>query len=277
MKKHILITGASGFVGKQVLKSLKNKDVLITLVVRGEPSKIFDEFSNIVKIVTTADLFLEDEDWWRDKLEGIDIIIHLAWFVEPGEYLYSSKNMECCQGTLVIGKASVKAGVRKFVGIGTCFEYDLSEGGRLSVTTPLDPLTPYAAAKAALFVFMSQWLKSHNVDFAWCRLFYLYGEGEDSRRLVPFLREKISLGEEVHLTSGKQIRDFIDVSDAGNMIVEVALSSSNGPYNICSSIPVSVRQMAENIADEYGRRDLLKFNMRPDNDFDPPYIVGVRD
>ena len=85
------------------------------------------------------------------------------------------------------------------------------------------------------------------------------------------------MGEEVHLTSGKQIRDFIDVSDAGNMIVEVALSSSTGPYNICSSIPVSVRQMAENIADEYGRRDLLKFNMRPDNDFDPPYIVGVRD
>ena len=44
MKKHILITGATGFVGTQVLKSLKNTDVLITLVVRGEPNKIFDDY-----------------------------------------------------------------------------------------------------------------------------------------------------------------------------------------------------------------------------------------
>ena len=277
MKKHILITGATGFVGTQVLKSLKNTDVLITLVVRGEPNKTFDDYSNIVKVITTLDLFSEDACWWEETLEGIDTIIHLAWFVEPGKYLHSSKNMECCQGTLVIGKAAVKAGVKKFVGIGTCFEYDLSGGGRLSVTTPLDPLTPYAAAKAALFMFMSQWLNSHNIDFAWCRLFYLYGEGEDRRRLVPYLREKISLGEEVNLTSGKQVRDFIDVSDAGDMIVKVALSASNGPHNICSAVPISVRQMAENIADEHGRRDLLKFDMRPDNEFDPPYVVGVRD
>ena len=277
MKKSILITGATGFVGMQVLKSLKNEDVLITLVVRTTSNKTFDDYPNIVKVITTLDLFSEDASWWANQLKGIDTIIHLAWFVEPRKYLYSSKNMECCLGTLIMGKAAVKAGVKKFVGIGTCFEYDLSGGGRLSVKTPLDPLTPYAAAKAALFVFMSQWLNSHNVDFAWCRLFYLYGEGEDKRRLVPYLRKKLILGQQVKLTSGKQIRDFIDVSDAGEMIVKVALSAAKGPQNICSTVPISVRQMAENIADEYGRRDLLKFDMRPDNEFDPPYVVGVRD
>jgi dTDP-6-deoxy-L-talose 4-dehydrogenase (NAD+) len=60
------------------------------------------------------------------------------------------------------------------------------------------------------------------------------------------------------------------------MIVETALSQVQGPVNICSGIPVSVRQLAEQIADEYGRRDLLKFGVRPENLFDPPYVVGVR-
>ena len=60
------------------------------------------------------------------------------------------------------------------------------------------------------------------------------------------------------------------------MIVESALSKKQGPVNICSGVPITVRQLAEQIADEYGRRDLLKFGVRPDNLFDPVYVVGVK-
>jgi dTDP-6-deoxy-L-talose 4-dehydrogenase (NAD+) len=60
------------------------------------------------------------------------------------------------------------------------------------------------------------------------------------------------------------------------MIVEHALGSGQGPVNICSGTPVTVRELAERIADEYGRRDLLRFGARPDNLVDPPCVVGVR-
>lgn len=60
------------------------------------------------------------------------------------------------------------------------------------------------------------------------------------------------------------------------MIVEAALSDEQGPVNICSGMPITIRQLAEQIADEYGRRDLLKFGARPDNLVDPPCVVGVR-
>jgi nucleoside-diphosphate-sugar epimerase len=46
--------------------------------------------------------------------------------------------------------------------------------------------------------------------------------------------------------------------------------------NICSGEAVTVRQLAERIADEYGRRDLLRFGAKPENSFDPPRVVGVR-
>ena len=119
--------------------------------------------------------------------------------------------------------------------------------------------------------------RSAGVEFAWCRLFYLYGEGEDERRLVPFLRGKLEAGEAAELTSGQQIRDYLDVRDAGRMIADAALGTVQGPINICSGIPVTIRQLAEQIADEYGRRDLLRFGARPDNPVDPPCVIGVRD
>jgi dTDP-6-deoxy-L-talose 4-dehydrogenase (NAD+) len=107
-------------------------------------------------------------------------------------------------------------------------------------------------------------------------VFYLSGEGEDSRRLVPYLRAKLAAGEPAELTSGNQVRDHLDVREVAQLIVNHALGDETGPINICSGVPVTVRQLAERIADEYGRRDLLKFGARPDNPLDPPYVVGIK-
>ena len=59
------------------------------------------------------------------------------------------------------------------------------------------------------------------------------------------------------------------------MIVEAARGPAQGPINICSGTPMTVRELAERVADEYGRRDLLRFGARPDNLTDPPVVVGV--
>lgn len=60
------------------------------------------------------------------------------------------------------------------------------------------------------------------------------------------------------------------------MITEQALGDQQGAINICSGVPVTIRQLAERIADEYGRRDLLKFGARADNLVDPPSVVGLK-
>lgn len=270
----VLLTGVTGFVGRQVLRALAERDVRVRAVVRDGKQDQLASMANIETVVTTPDLFAENADWWADVCTGIDTVIHVAWYAEPGQYLQSPKNLDCLMGTLQIAKGVAQAKVRRFIGIGTCFEYDLT-GGILSVETPLRSLTPYAGAKTAAFVALSQWLPQQDVEFAWCRLFYLYGEGEDARRLVPYLRTQLIAGEPAELTSGNQIRDFLDVREAGQMIAEAALSNHQGPLNICSGIPITVKQLAERIADGYGKRELLKFGARPDNLIDPSYVVGV--
>ncbi|HSV84360.1 MAG TPA: NAD(P)-dependent oxidoreductase [Ramlibacter sp.] len=275
MNDPVLVTGGTGFVGRQVVRSLLQRKVAVRAVVRAGSETRLEQLGALEGVVTTPDLFAEDAEWWRTACAGAAAVIHLAWYAEPGRYLQAPQNLDCLAGTLQLAKGAAAAGVRRFVGIGTCFEYDLT-AGLLPVTTPLRPLSSYAAAKAAAFLALSQWLPAQQVQFAWCRLFYLYGEGEDPRRLVPYLRAKLAAGEPAELTRGDQVRDFLDVTQAGRLIADTALSQAPGPVNICSGEAITVRQLAERIADEYGRRDLLQFGVRPDNLVDPPRVVGVR-
>jgi len=270
----VLITGANGFVGRQITRSLDTKDIDLIPVVRKGKENTVSNFKNVKKIITSKDLFVEDESWWEEQCKDVDIVIHAAWYVETGKYQDSSKNIDCLLGSLKLAKGAAKAGVGRFLGLGTCAEYDQSQSV-LTIDTPLKPLTIYAAAKASLFTILSQWLPRESVSFAWIRLFYLYGEGEDKKRLVPYVRSQILQGDFVDLTSGKQVRDFMDVIEAGKKIARISLTDQIGPINLCSGIPVTVRQFVEKIAAEYGRKDLLRFGVREDNVFDPPSVIGV--
>lgn len=270
----VVVTGATGFVGRQIIRALDVDGVTVIPVVRAGKEGFLRDLRRVGRIVTSLDLFSEDEAWWEVQCQDADLVIHCAWYAEPGKYLYSATNVDCLIGSLKLARGAVKAGVKRFVGIGTCAEYDQSHGV-LSIDTPLAPLTPYAASKAALFISLSRWLPTEALSFAWCRLFYLHGENEDTRRLASYIREQIENGRSAELTSGKQIRDFMNVTDAGEKIAEVALSDLTGPINVCSGVPITVRQFAESIADQFGRRDLLKFGARADNLFDPPYVIGI--
>ena len=272
----VLLTGAAGFVGRQVLRVLGERGCRVRPVVRAGKQETLARDAAIETIVASRDIFAESAAWWARTCSGADTVIHAAWYAEPGQYLQSPKNQQCLSGTLRLAEGAVQAKVRRFVGIGTCFEYDLN-AGQLSVETPLRPSTPYAQAKVDAFNALSAALPRQGVAFAWCRLFYLYGEGEDSRRLVSYVRGRLQAGEPAELSSGSQVRDFLDVREAARMIVDVALGSQEGPVNICSGKAVTVRELAERIADEFGRRDLLRFGARPDNPVDPPCVVGVRD
>src|SRR5690606_18871221 len=98
--------------------------------------------------------------------EGVDAVLHMAWYAEPGQYLQSPRNLDCLTGTLAMAKGCAQAGVSRFVGVGTCMEYDTS-GGYLSIRTPLRPVSPYAAAKAAAYLSLREYFRERKLSFAW--------------------------------------------------------------------------------------------------------------
>ncbi len=270
----ILITGSTGFVGSQIISLLANTNIEIVLVVRSGKENKYRKISNVKKIISTNDIFEESIDWWVDACDGIDLVLHTAWYMEPGKCIQSKKNYDCLSGSLNLIKGATKAKIKRFVGIGTCFEYDLTVGD-LSIDTPLKPNSLYGASKALLYLNALDWFSRTNIDFVWCRLFYLHGENESPNRLVKYIRTRLENRKYAELTNGDQIRDFLHISDACKMIIELVHGDQVGPVNICSENPITVRKLAENIADEYGRRDLLKFGTRQKNKIDPQRIVGI--
>lgn len=270
---NIVLTGATGFVGRQILRAFLASDHNVRVLVR-KPDKL-ESLTRELDVQKTKDLFSESSERLSEMLKGSDLLIHAAWYTEPEKYLESPTNVECLIGTLRLAKTFAALGGKRFVGVGTCFEYDLS-AEILPTTTPLAPKTLYAATKASTYQVLANYLSGAGVSFAWCRLFYLLGEGEDEHRLVPTIRRAISECREVELTDGTQIRDYMDVSAAGTEIAQVALSSVSGPVNICSGRPISVRELAERIADVYSARHLLRFGALPPRPYDPPRVVGVK-
>tara|TARA_B100001989_G_C24543225_1_gene468932 strand:- start:923 stop:1786 length:864 start_codon:yes stop_codon:yes gene_type:complete len=270
----VLITGASGFVGSKILKALIHENAEITLVLRDSSSPKEKIMHSIKKVIYSDDIFSESVDWWVDSCHDVDVVVHSAWYAEPGKYLKSMKNLNCLEGSVRLAKGAAKAGVKHFVGIGTCFEYAMSNKP-LDVYSKLFPLTLYASSKLSLYYLLKEFLRLKDIKFTWCRLFYLYGDGEDHRRFIPYLKNQLKNGEVAELTSGKKVRDFMDVEDAGKVITKTIVHSQDGVVNVCSGKPVTIREMAEKIADKYGRRELLKFGAREDNLIDPDYVVGI--
>jgi len=271
----VTLTGATGFVGRHVLRRLLELGHQVRVLVR-DPASLQSIMADPGKleILHTPDLFAESPSRLQQFLAGSETLVHTAWYAEPGEYLTSPVNLSCLTGTLDLASAFAEIGGKRFIGVGTCAEYDTS-AGLLTTETPLAPTTLYSACKAAAYLVLLNLLPAEGVSFAWCRLFYLYGEGEDERRLVPYIRTQLEMGREALLTTGNQVRDFIDVKDAARLIVEVASDQTEGAVNICSGKAVTIRQFAERLADELGRRDLLRFGARLENAFDPPRVVGV--
>lgn len=275
MRGQILLTGATGFVGRHVAKRLVAERHDVVAVIREGTSERLPE--GMGRVIETPDLFGEDIAFWTGACDGRGTVIHCAWHAKPDTYMTSERNLDCLEGTLRLARGAANAGIARFVGIGTCFEYDLSSDGDLASDAPLGPTTPYGAAKAATFLALSRWLAQEEVSFLWARLFYLHGPGEDPRRLVPYLHSRLAEGRHADLSSGTQVRDFLPVEEAARRIVDAASGNRHGPINICSGIGTTVREMAETIADIYGRRDLLAFGARADGAADPARVVGLSD
>ncbi|MDA9966259.1 NAD-dependent epimerase/dehydratase family protein [Gammaproteobacteria bacterium] len=110
------MTGAPGFVGKQVLKSLESSNIQITLILRSTHKDFYINNKSIKSVIYTDNVFDEKPIWWEEACKNIDIFINLAWYAEPGKYLDSPLNTDCYNGTVSMIKGASKAGIKKFVG-----------------------------------------------------------------------------------------------------------------------------------------------------------------
>jgi nucleoside-diphosphate-sugar epimerase len=194
-----------------------------------------------------------------------DAIVHLAWIATPGVYWTSPENHAWRRATLALARAAAETGVRRFVGAGSCAEYDWSGGYCDEATTALRPATLYGQSKLAAWRDVER-LARPGFSAAWGRIFNVFGENEHPGRLVPSVALALLKGEPVLCTHGQQIRDFLHVEDAGDAFAALVTSQVEGALNIASGEGRQVREVIEGVANKMGRPDLVRLGARPASD-----------
>jgi nucleoside-diphosphate-sugar epimerase len=269
----VFLTGATGFIGSHVARRLVREGADVYALIR-EPSSLA-RIADIIDDLTFVRADLLDTAALERNVGRIrpDLCIHAAWYAEPGHYLEADENIALVAATAALGFALGRAGCRRFVGLGTCFEYDMSVG-TLPESASTRPASVYAASKLATFLLLERVGARVGMEVAWARLFYQYGPFEDARRLVPTVIAALQQTQEVRLTSGTQVRDFLHVEDVAAAVWALARSRVTGAVNIGSGEPITVRALAAMIGRLFGRPDLLAFGAIVDRAGDPPFVCA---
>jgi UDP-glucose 4-epimerase len=276
-----LVTGATGFIGSALAQRLLAENVEVICLVRAghgkSPRLAGISGARLIEVPT----FQAGE--LSRALAGLsaDVVFNLASYGVRQEdrdpLLLTEGNIGLTTNLLL---ATARCSLNKFVHAGSCAEYGFPGGdfSPIRESEPLRPASLYGAAKACSTIYGSALASQLDVPFVTLRLFGVFGAGEASHRLIPYLVDRLRRSQSVDLTPGEQVRDLLYIDDVIDAFL--AVSGLESPkhcevYNVCSSHPVSVREIGEAVADALKKpRDLLQWGRRQYRDDEPMWLVG---
>ncbi len=213
---NIFITGASGFIGKNLVVKLVNKGHNVIALTRRYKKNDFVNADNLKLLI--GDLTND----FSNELNKCDTFIHLA----SHGVVDNNNDWETCFKVNVIDSLNlllnaVNQNVKRFIIIGSCFEYGKSSLRYESIPTnaSLEPVNAYSASKAAFTSAAYGIGVDKMVELAILRPFQVYGLGECDQRFWPQLIETGLSGKDFKMTKGDQIRDFQNVDETCNDII----------------------------------------------------------
>jgi nucleoside-diphosphate-sugar epimerase len=132
----------------------------------------------------------------------------------------------------------------------------------------LEPTGPYAASKAAGGLLFRTIAEEKKLKLSYLRLFSVFGEGQHESNLWPMIRRAALVGEDLPLTPGEQVRDFVPVGQVAAELLAAARDETVKPgiprvRNVGTGRPQTVRQFAEHWWREFGAQGKLLVGALP--------------
>ena len=262
----VLMTGASGFIGRQMLKKLIDQGIEVISIGRSRPS-------GSVKFIEADLLRTHDfESLIRDIAPTH--LLHLAWYAEHGKFWTSFANIRWLEATNRLVESFCKTGGQHVVIAGTCAEYDWSNGYCEENATPLNPATLYGVAKNSTRSISMAICEQFDIRCAWGRIFLPFGAGEAANRLVPSLIDVFHNKRSPFAIHASAYRDFLHVDDVASGFRELLIHDAHGAYNICSGEPTQLSELVLTLSELLDCSPLPILELAINRTNEPSVLVG---
>lgn len=272
MSMKILITGATGFVGKTLVPYIYSQGVTnIALLVR-DADKVKRIFPNLDLIVINT----QDKQEWREVVieYNADVVLHMAGLVTTrSDALTAHKSIEAnVLFTTLLLEAISNTNCSYFINIGTFAEFLLGDGKYL-------PNTIYAASKIAVRPII-QFYQTQS-SFKWINviLYTAYGRFNEQKKVLDYMIDAMDSSSPIDFTKGEQILDFIHVDDMADFFTVLLqrlpeLQDSYVEFHLGTGRGYSIREVATIMEQVWGKKINANWGGIPYRKFDNMHAVA---
>lgn len=251
----ILLTGASGFIGKTLFRKLilkYGKESVMAFV-----SKPIEDGQFLLN-----NNYLFDENYFTESnFQYIDTIIHVGAFIPKTSS--NANNIKMCNSNIINTEKLLSANLpnlKKFIFISTVDVYD-SNVDTITENSPINPVSLYGSSKLYCEKMIEVWAKNNNKICQILRIGHVYGNGEEIyQKIIPLTINKILNNQTIELWgSGEDVRTFIHVNDvADSIIASLELEKYVLPINIVGDEKITIKELINKLITLSGKKCEIK-------------------
>lgn len=250
--RHILITGAHGFIGSHLLNIFSLAGVPCRGLSSGRNTSNVRLNESAKRNLTLCDL--SHHESVQLHFEGITSVIHTATF---GAYAWQDQSEEVFKQvtqTENLLRLAKNAQVEAFIHLGSSSEY----GNTCDFAREDQPLhcnSLYSLAKAQCHSLVSYYGKELRLPALTLRLFSIYGPGEDPQRLIPQICHSVLQSDALTLAKPQVARDFVYVFDLLELILQslstIKPQDYGEAFNVCSGTQTTLQNISDLLAQDF--------------------------
>ncbi len=236
---NILITGATGFIGQHLLKSLSQEHEVHVLI---RPSTRWEDNFNLKNFIFDDNIGELKEYIIRNQIEGI---IHLASLFIAQHQSYQCKDLILSNiflGTALL-EAAKETSVQWFLNTGTYWQNYLHD------STEYDPVNLYAATKQAFIDISKYYTETSDIKFVTLKICDTYGPKDPRRKLMSLFKQYAESGEQLKMSPGEQKINLLYIDDVVNGFITLVNLLCNktqlkNEYVLSAKKTYSLRELA---------------------------------
>ncbi len=219
----IFLTGASGFIGRHILKKLLGEGHEVLTITRG---RITADTA-----VPTWQQYQADITCWGTFEEQVrafapEVCIHAAW-TQTHDYSEKVCRINQMASVNLLGFCFGLPSVKTVTALGSCLEYGKNLGA-CAEDRAAEPDSWFAWCKQSIRHYGEIQAKQAKKSFRWMRIFYAYGPGQRSGALIPSVLQSLGSGQPPQLKTPGLGCDFVHVKDVAEGIVRASIAADGG-------------------------------------------------